>query len=238
MKKYTMPSLQDILTEKDIEKYSYMIQGYTYHAHEKFNNNILFPIMPYTHQTLDECDRFLANIGEIDRIIPKNITGIDLMHKKILFTPSEFDNNVDKMYCRTVKFKRQLFKAKVMFYKKYQEVSSFLQWEPIGLQPNYYKQGILFTRFKNTTTVDTYVCSIATIKQKYSLYNVSLEHIDTWNYSMGNRYDTKKLEYIKKLSFIDAMPYCILVSWQKPLPSKQTVLPIIKQSLQNFLEKI
>ncbi len=238
MKKYTMPSLQDILLETDSQKYSYMLQGYGVHAHEKLNQNALFPIMPYTHQTLTDCDIFLSNINMIDRIIPKNITGIDLLRHKILSTPLEYDDNVDKMYYKTVKFKKQLFKTNIMFSTKYQEVLSFLQWEPIGLQPNYYKHGLLFTRFENTTTVDTYVCSIATIKQKYSLHNVSLKHIDTWNYSMGNRYDTKKLEYIKKLSFIDTMPYCILVSWEIPLPSKQTVLPIIKQSLPNFLEQI
>lgn len=236
MKKYTMPSLQEILMIRDKETLLYMMKAYRQKTEKQLLENSLFPIFPYTNTTLEDCNRFLAEIDHIYAILPKELKEIDLIRWKLIYENKEYDNLVDIMYNKTVFFKDKLFKSYVELQNKYSEIRAKINWETIGIIPTENTCGVLFAQYEQEPLVYTYLYTIPKIKPIHELLQVQLEYVDTWTYSYVNTFQSKKLEYIKRIPWYQGTPYCVVVSWNMPFPLRHTILPIVRLELPKIIK--
>ncbi len=234
--KYIMPSFTDFLEETDIEKIRYMIGGYVHTTHNHIQTNTLYPITSHTNTLLQLCDDFLASINKIDAIIPKELTGIDIHNNTLQYRPLEFDDIVDRQYKKTVFVKKKIAPLRTMLLHAYQAALDGLHWEMIGLHASVLDEGYVFTQAQPNKTIYTYRFSIKKLFTIEKTYKIVLRLCDVWNYSpYTNTFHTKKQEYAKQTPLLAGMPPCILVSWDKQLPHKSTVIPLIQENLPGFL---
>ncbi len=234
--KYSMPSFTDFLEETDGEKLRYMIGGYTKTIQDYIQKNTLYPIIAHTQTTIDACDTFLANINQIDAIIPKNVIGIDPQTYKIQYTPLEYDDIVDRQYKKTVFVKKRLAPLQNTLMQVHDVLLHQLEWNIIGMHSTIVDYGYIFTQHQSAGTIHTYLFSI---KKTFTIdreYRVKLRLFDIWRYSYSQTFYTKKLEYTRKMSLLDGIPIFLLVSWNKPIPQKSTIIPLIQEYLPIFLQ--
>ena len=235
MKKYTMPSLQDILMIHEEEMFDYVLQANRQKMEEMLLRNAIYPMLPYTASTLHECNQFVKKIDTMYESFPQEIIKVifNEHEQRLDYRKMKMDEVVENIYEKTLVFRDNISRANVEFIKKTQECKAKITIESIGIVPSTHSCGVLFAQYEYKPQVHTFHYNIPTIATINPWENVVLKYIESWTPSFVNTYSNKKLEYIKKFPWYDGTPYCISATWKIPLSLKHTVLPIVRLELLN-----
>ncbi|MDH5603409.1 MAG: hypothetical protein OEY51_05705 [Cyclobacteriaceae bacterium] len=222
----------------DFEYNQYTLLAYLDSVSKEFNKVKIFPVLDELQQQTRELQRLRQNTHLLRDSFPKRVNRVDLINQNLVYEETvEVDKYIEHVE-RTVDFALPKIKTT---YKEGSEIYTFVKkqclLEPIGMLPLYIKEGYLFIAFDTATETSIYHYSLGLFESKNNLVPaVNIKQIDTVKKARTETYEFLKIKLIRKYKKMpNPATYLFLV--QMKLPFEETVLPLAREFLVNYISQ-
>jgi hypothetical protein len=241
-KNYAMKTLNlNWLTDGivDVEYKKYILLAYLTAIKTEFSEKKLYPAFTdllFHYQNLLEVQKNKQLLYEQfpQRISKADFNKLELLYKKIVE-----DDETMKIIEEIVYFSLPLFNEAVSSGKEiYDYFANNIEISPVGLTPFYTDEGYALLNEYSIKEIKVYRYQITifeNIREKFR--GINMEHIDTVPYSLANTYENIKVNLMKKHNILPN-PATFVVIAKVPCPFENSLLPIAKRSLVQYVSKL
>ena len=216
----------------DFEYKKYILLAYLKEVDRSFTRNKLYPFLGDVIFHYQNVLEFLKDKEFMSNNFPKEVSKSDLKKMKLVYKKLfEDDEVLGEMHKISEYALPQLKKAIVVGTEIYEFAESKLEIEPIGLKPLYQNEGYVFTMVAPENKGNVYRYEIKLFEHgDDKMRSINLKFIKTFIWSLGNSFESMKLDLIKDFTELPN-PATYLITSSLNFPFKQTFLPIAKRLL-------
>ena len=222
----------------DFEYNQYVLLAYLDSVNKEFNKVKIFPVLEELQQQKGELQKLRQGTNRLREAFPKKVNRVDLINQNIIYEDTvEVDKYIEHVE-RTVDFALPKIREA---YSEGEELYTFVKkqcvLEPVGMLPLHVKEGYLFVAVDTAVDTSIYHYSLGLFEQKNKLVPaVNMKLIDTMKKARAETYEFLKIRMIKKCTSMPN-PATYLFFVQMKLPFEETVLPMAREFLVNYISK-
>lgn len=225
----------DWLTEGwiDFELKKYMVLAYLQEVNGNFKEARLFPDLPNVQTHYEMAAQLKSTKNKIVASFPKNVTGIDLKKKQIVyekFKESEQFAEIDSILDYSLPlFQQTLTQGQT----QYADIEARLTFAPIGIVPLHLKEGYLFLYRTHRSETDIFHYELR-LFEHHAQRGVQTTYLETVRKGVSTTFENLKLALIKKRRELPN-PATYLIESPADYPVHETLLPIAKRLIVRYI---
>jgi hypothetical protein len=223
----------------DVEYKKYILLAYLTAIKTEFAEKKLYPAFTdliFHYQNLVELKN---NKQLLHEQFPQRISKTDFHKLELLYKKIVEDDETMKIIEEIVYFSLPLFNEALSNGKEiYEYFAQNIEITPVGITPVYTDEGyaLLNEHTRRETKVYRYQITIfENIREKYR--GINMEYVETVPFSLANTYENIKGNLTKKYSILPN-PATFVVVAKVPCPFENSLLPIAKRSLVQYVTKL
>lgn len=214
----------------DFEYKKYLLLAYLQNVEQHFDNAILYPFLAELVEHYKDARSFKNRKTLLKSGFPKEITRIDLEKMKMAYEEKSKDSELMQHLEEIVEYAIPKMQGTLGVGKElYEEVSSELSLEPIGIMPLYQDEGYLIMQLGGGKRADVYEYRINQfVMSGEGFRGIYLNFLQSIRRGLGDTFEQIKLRLIRAYQKLPN-PATYLLQAERPYPIKETVMPVAKR---------
>lgn len=218
--------------EEDAEKRHYLWQHYFSELNKSLRNLKLSPAYKSVNETIEDLSGFIQNTHKFSHP-NRDIIGADMVNAKWIYKKSEHQLDME---ARATEIKETYFpklrSSKQEFYSLKQYAYDNMSIEQIGISTLYQNEGLLLIKISDEPTVNSYKYNLSTVVNKNHRSLINLSYLGSFKETVSSTIYGLKAKLSRRF---DYSPNGYLVEIDFDLPFHETILPVAKGKLSQFL---
>lgn len=220
----------------DFEYKKYLLLAYFKEIEDKLSRVLLYPFYPELKNHYISLIDFIEKKEALSNLFGKELTGIDLKNKKLIYKSTEPGSEVLKELQLIAEFSLPQFKHYLHKAQQiYDLVYNNLTIAPVGLEPLYKKEGYFFVTHKPSNEATVYQYSVSLFdNDSGNTRFIQFDYVTTTTVSINNTLEHMKRELVYNNKDLPN-PATYHIDSKLEFPEKETLLPIAAKALTKFI---
>lgn len=216
----------------DVEYKKYLLLAYLQFVQKEFSEKKLYPTLSELIEHYRHLQLLKKNVGSLEDSFPKQLSGIDFQHARLVFERMELKDSTISNLCEIIEFAihsmvKPLENGKDIF----DWVEKNLRIETVGLEPFYKSEGYMMIYTDGNPEIPVYRYQVSSVNLSDERYKgMSMQYITTETKSISNSFEQIKLNLIRQWRDLPN-PATYLFFSDFPIPFNETLLPVSKRLL-------
>jgi hypothetical protein len=216
----------------DFEFKKYQLLSYLQETNKQFKALKLYPVLAELiehHRLLDELQKGKT---DLKNLFPKALTSIDLENLQLNYQPKVHDDEIMKEITlisefSLPKFSRQIEEGKTI----YNYVEEQVEFEPVGIQPIYNKEGFIFLSTDLSKEVYAFRYKLNLLQMAGENFrSITVWLLGVYQRTLVNTLEKLKMQLIREIRELPN-PATWRLHSRQDFPIEETLLPISKRLL-------
>ena len=222
----------------DFEYKKYLLLAYLSSVEKNFTSNRLYPYLGDLVKHYQNLQQFIHNKSQAEDAFPKRLAQIDLENFVLRYEQLAQDDDlmieVEKILNFSVPaIQKQLNEGREI----YDWIEEQLHLQPVGIVPLELQAGYLFIRNGKEHDTRVYSYLLGFVQQANDTFrSLQTQYISTYTTSIVRSYESIKRSIIETEKLL-VVPAVYLVETEIKLPLDETLLPIARRKLVQYLAK-
>ena len=214
----------------DFEYKKYLLLAYLQNVQQHFDDEKLYPFLADLVEHYQDARSFKNRKTLLKSGFPKEITRIDLEKMKLAYAEQSQDSELMQHLEEIVEYAIPRMQGTLGQGKElYEEVSSELSLEPIGIMPLYQDEGYLIMQLGHGKRADVFEYRINKfVMSGEGFRGIYLNFLQSIRRGVGDTFEQIKMGLIRAYKKLPN-PATYLLHADRPYPLKETVMPVAKR---------
>lgn len=219
----------------DFEYKKYQLLAYLQEKERERSSHKIFPHIDELSQHVHSLEQFIRNKNETEALFRKELTGIDIQKKELLYKNQSDRNDAISEVMDIVRYSfGKMNDCCSSFQKIHHEIKKEIQIEAVGILPVYQREGFLLIR-KNTDIL-VFGYTLQNVLQQNGGKKINTDYLIDYKISLMNNEQSIKQKMIKEYKKVMPNPAVFSVYSSTDLPLYETLLPIACNELAEKID--
>ena len=220
----------------DFEYQKYKLLAYFQKVDESYTATKVFPFFPQLLKRQSQLSGLRASLNGLAHFFPKKLKGISLEAKKLNYESELSFTPEIAVVDSLVEFCIPRFEAYIDEGNQIMEtVKEAMVLYPIGITPLYTQEGYLFLKQSSKPETKIYEYSLGVIRSPHLEFTrVKTNYVTTCTWSVANSFESIKSDIIRNRPAMPN-PATYAIEYSTTVPEKETLLPVAKKVLVEFI---
>ncbi|MEN9521904.1 MAG: hypothetical protein RL065_281 [Bacteroidota bacterium] len=222
----------------DFEYKKYLLLAYLRDIDASFKDEKLYPQFAELIQHHRNLVHLKYELEKIETSFQKELKEMDLQHVKLIFEKLKADNVVDEIQS-IIDYSLPEMETEIKKGAEiYDEVEHKLHVFSLGLIPLYKDDGYFIISDFVRKNILIYEYQFSLITNKFEQFRtVKTNYLKSYKLNISNTYEKIKYDLIR-FNSNNSTPATFVVEFKENIPYRETLLPIAKRSLVQFISSI
>lgn len=209
----------------DFEYKKYQLLAYLQEKERERSSHKIFPHIEELSQHVTSLEQFIRNKNETESLFRKELSGIDLQKKELLYKNNFSENEGISEMMDIVHYSfAKMNECSLGFQKIHHEIKKEIQIEAVGILPVYQREGFLLIRKQSDLHVFEY--ALQNLLQQNGEKKINVSYLMDYKISLSITEQSIKQKMIRDYKKVFPNPAVFSVYSSTDLPLYETLLPI------------
>ncbi len=214
----------------DFEYKKYQLLAYLKEKEREKSSQKIFPHLDELSQHVTSLEQFIRNKNETESLFRKELGGIDIQKKELLYKNNFSKNEGISEMMDIVHYSfGKMNECSLEFQKIHQEIKKEIRIEAVGILPVYQREGFLFIRKQSDIHVFGY--ALQNLLQQNGEKKINVNYLLDYKISLAITEQSIKQKMIREYKKVFPNPAVFSVYSSTDLPLYETLLPIACNAL-------